>query len=290
MLLPKFTLHSPETTDEAFNILSRHPESAILGGGTDLVVNMKKRTVVPQNVLSLGKIKGLAQIEKEQGIIRIGAGTTVAEIMQSKIFPSSMRTLIQSARNLGTPLIRNRATIGGNIMSARPAADLICSLLSLEADVELASSAGRRILSLPELIQGPGATNTKQGEILTAIILHIPPAKTGSDYQSLGIRRAQDINLVNVSTVLTLDGVEAVQKAGVVLGCVGPTHILSSNAAKVLLGQKMTAELVEEAAAASVHDCTPIDDFRSTAEYRRKMVQVLVKRSLKQAWKQAVNA
>jgi len=289
MLLPKFTLHSPGTTDEAFNILSTYPESAILGGGTDLVVNMKKRVVAPQNVLSLRKMKALNHIGKERGTIRIGAAVTVADIINSSIFPSSMRTLVQSAQNLGTPLIRNRATIGGNIMSARPAADLICSLLCLEAGVELMSSSGRRILSLPELIQGPGTTIRNPGEMLTAIIIKLPPAGTGSDYQSLGIRRAQDINIVNVSTLLTLDGDGIVQRAGVALGCVGPTHILSPSAAEILHGRKMTPELVDETAAACVHDCVPIDDFRSTAEYRKKMVQVLTKRSLQQAWKQAVN-
>jgi len=288
MLIPRFTYQSPETLEEALNILSRHPEAVILAGGTDLVVNMKKNEVSPQNIISISKIDALSRIREERNHIRIGTGVTAAEIAESEIVPLSMRTLVQSAKNLGSPLIRNRATIGGNIMSARPAADLVCSLLALEADVELISNKGRRIVSLSDFLKGPGITATESGEILTSIFIEKQPAKTGSDYQSIGIRKAQDINLINVSTVLGLDENNIVTKARVAIGCVGPTHILSKSAADSLKGQKITSELIDKSAKASMNDCHPIDDFRSNADYRKKMARVLSRRALKHSWEQAM--
>jgi carbon-monoxide dehydrogenase medium subunit len=276
--------------EEAISFLDAHPKTAVIAGGTDLVVNMKKKTVSPEHVLSLSKINALGKIQEERGFIRIGACVTVSDIIDTPLFPKSMRALVQSAQNLGTPLIRNRATIGGNIMSARPAADLICSLLALEADVELLSHAGHRIIPLSELLKGPGITTARPGEILVSILIEMHPDRTGSDYQGLGIRKTHEINLINVSAVLTLDADEIVQRARVAVGCVGPTHILSESAAKILEGRKILSEMVEESAAACVDDCAPIDDFRSTAEYRNKMARVMTKRALYQAWKHAVDA
>ncbi len=290
MLLPKFTYQSPETLEEALSILSRHPEAAILAGGTDLVVNMKNHVVSPKDVISIQKIDALSQIREERNHIRIGTGATATEIAESEVFPLSMRTLVQSAKNLGSPLIRNRATIGGNIMSARPAADLVCSLLALGADVELISNNGRRIVSLPDLLKGPGITATESGEILTSILIEKQPAGTGSDYQSIGIRKAQDVNLINVSTVLGLDENNFVTRARVAIGCVGPTHILSRSAAESLEGQKITFELIDKSAEAAMSDCDPIDDFRTSADYRKKMARVLTRRALKHSWEQAMMA
>lgn len=290
MLIPRFTYHSPATLEEALNILSRHTKAAILAGGTDLVVNMKKNVVSPKDVISIQKIDVLSQIHEERNYIRIGTGVTAAEIANSEIFPLSMRTLVQSSKNLGSPLIRNRATIGGNIMSARPAADLICSLLALEADVELTSNSGRRIVSLPDMLKGPGLTAIGSEEILTSILIEKQPAGTGSDYQSIGIRKVQDVNLINVSTVLGLDENNFVTKARVAIGCVGPTHILSRSATESLESQKITFELIDKSAEAAMNDCDPIDDFRTSADYRKKMARVLTRRALRHSWEQAMIA
>jgi len=156
-----------------------------------------------------------------------------------------------------------------------------------DARVVLKKSTGERIVPLSGFFTGPGMTVMEADEILTEIQLESPPPYSGAGYINLGVRKAQDCNLVNVAAFITLDSPDGViRTARIVMGCVGPTHLRAPSAEKILMGEKPGQDLFEKAGEAARNDCTPILDFRGSAEYRRAMVGVLTKRTLEIAHKE----
>jgi CO/xanthine dehydrogenase FAD-binding subunit len=289
MILPKFEYHEPATISEACELMAHHRGKARpLAGGTDLLVNMKKKVLSPEHLVSLGRIPELVQLERSNGTLWIGAGVTVSDIAASETVAKAVTALGQGARALGTPLIRNLATIGGNIGSARPAADLPLSLIVCEATLVLRSAAGERRLPIAEFFKGPGITAAREDELITAIAIEVPSGYTGAGYLNLGVRKAQDCNIVNVASFLEFDErAECIRFARIALGSVGPTPLRSSSAENMVIGQKPTEALFEQAADAATRDCTPILDFRGSAQYRRDMVGVLTHRTLAMALAEA---
>jgi CO/xanthine dehydrogenase FAD-binding subunit len=287
MLLPKFEFHEPKSIREACKMLAEFGAKAkVLAGGTDLMVNLKKKIISPDHLVSLGRLEELKQVEISKGKIRIGACVTVAQLAESRPIRESAAALATGAAGLGTPLVRNLATIGGNIGSARPAADLPPSLLAYGATATLANSKGKRQIPLKQVFVGPGLTCIKPDEMLTEISFDIPPAQAGAGYINLGVRKSQDCNIVSVASYIQLNAAGAIEKARIVMGSVGPTHLRSASAEKVLTGEKPGEDLFARAAKAATEDCRPILDFRGSAEYRRDMVGVLANRTLGIAWQQ----
>jgi carbon-monoxide dehydrogenase medium subunit len=289
MILPTFEFHEPSSVAEACDLMARHRGKARpLAGGTDLLVNMKKKVLSPGHLVSLGRIPELLRLERSNGTLWVGAGVTVSDIAASEAVAKAAGALGQGARGLGTPLIRNLATIGGNIGSARPAADLPPSLLVYGAEIVLAGTSGERRLPIAEFFKGPGLTAAREDEIITAIVLEVPKGYSGGGYLNLGVRKAQDCNIVNVASFLELDEkAERIRTARIALGSVGPTPLRSLKAEKRLVGEKPGERLFEQAAEAATRDCTPILDFRGSAEYRRTMVGVLTRRTLAMALAEA---
>ena len=282
MSLPSFEFHEPTSVTEACALLARHcGEARPIAGGTDLLVNMKKKVLSPGHLVSLGRLAELSRLERSNGTLWIGAGVTVSEIAASAAAAKAAGALGQAARELGTPLIRNLATIGGNIGSARPAADLPPSLLVYGAELVLESVSGERRLPIAEFFKGPGLTAARADELITAIVIEIPRGYSGAGYLNLGVRKAQDCNIVNVASFLELDEkAERIRTARMALGSVGPTPLRSLKAEALLVGEKPGERLFARAAEAATRDCTPILDFRGSAEYRRAMVDVLTRRTL----------
>jgi CO/xanthine dehydrogenase FAD-binding subunit len=289
MLLPKFEYHEPSTLKEACEILAELGIKARpLAGGTDLLVNMKKKIIAPQHVVSLGRLDALREIDSSNGAMKIGALMTAAEIAESKTVKERFSALCQGAANLGSPLIRNLATMGGNLVSARPAADLPPSLMAYGGRLIIRNKKGQRSIALEDFIKGPGETDLDPGEILTEIELDTPPAYSGAAYMKLGTRRALEISLVNVASHIALDGPGGIiTSARIVLGAVGPTPLRAPSAEKILLGEKPSGPLFEKAGQEAAGDSRPIDDFRGSAEYRRDMVNVLTRRTLAAALEEA---
>jgi len=289
MILPKFEFHEPATISEACELMAHYGEKARpLAGGTDLLVNMKKKVLSPDHLVSLGRIRELSQLERSNGTVWIGAGVTVSNLAVSEAVTKAVPALGQGACGLGTPLIRNLATIGGNIGSARPAAALPPALIVYDAVLVLQSAAGERRLPIGEFVKGPGLTVAHEDELITAVVIRVPAGNSGAGYLNLGVRRAQDCNIVNVASFLELDErAETIRAARVALGSVGPTPLRSPSAEAVLIGQKPTDAIFELAADAARRDCSPILDFRGSAEYRRDMVAVLTRRTLAMALSEA---
>ncbi|MCP4751254.1 MAG: xanthine dehydrogenase family protein subunit M [Proteobacteria bacterium] len=291
MILPKFDFHEPATVSEACQILSEFGnEAKLIAGGTDVIVNMKKKIWSPKQLVSINRIEELQKVEKTNGSIEIGSCCTVAELAASELIREKLCAVCESAVNLGSPLIRNLATIGGNLGSARPAAELPPSLMAYGAHVGLKNRSSSRIVDLNDFFTGPGTTVLQADEIIVDIQVDTPPPYSGAGYLNLGVRKANDINIVNVASFLALDGPEGViLSARIVMGCVGPKHLRATSAEKLLVGQKPTPELFAEAGKVATNDCTPISDFRGSAEYKKDMAGVLAKKTLTMACNQAIN-
>lgn len=285
MLLPKFDYHEPGSVAETCEMLSRFKgDGKVLAGGTDLLVNLKKKVLKPSNLVSLGKVAELRGLEKREGRVRIGACEIVADLAENGLVRSSFGALAAGAGWLGSPLVRNLATIAGNVASARPAADLPPPLMAYGAEALIERAGGSRTVSVESLFTGPGTTTIAPEEILTAFYLPEPLPYAGAGYEKLGIREALEISLVNVAAFIALDGPDGpIKAARVVLGSVAPTPIRAPSAESALVGEKPSDALFGKAGEAASGDSRPIDDFRGSAEYRRAMVAVLTKRALEAA-------
>jgi CO/xanthine dehydrogenase FAD-binding subunit len=292
MILPTFEYHEPSEIQEACTILAELKGSAsLIAGGTDLIVNMKKGQISPGDLVSLNRIDGLREksLDPYNGCARIGACITAAELARFKEIRDRFSALAAGAEALGTPLIRNMATIGGNLVTARPAADLAPPLMAYAASVALSSLTGERVVSLDNFFLGPGQTVIREDEILTEILLDYPPPHSGCAYLKMGIRKTLEIGLVNVAAFLCLDeSNRAIQKARIVMGAVAPVPMRATSAEQLLLNQIPENNLFAKAGETAAQESKPIDDFRGSAEYRREMVKVLTKRALSGAFQEAI--
>lgn len=291
MLLPEFEFHEPATVSEACEMMGRLREKArLLAGGTDLVVNMKKKLIRPDHVVSLSKIDDLRGIVQENGVLTIGGCVTAAELAGSETIQKSLGALAEAAGVLGSPLIRNLATIAGNLVTARPAADLPPPLIACGAKAVLTKRSGERSVDVNDFFTGPGQTLMAPDEILTKVVIEVPQGHYGDSYIKLGVRQTLEISLVNVAVSISLDNRDGpIKDARVVLGSVGPTPIRALSAEDVLKGELPSEALFERAGEAAGRDAKPIDDFRGSAEYRRDMVGVLTKRGLNAALSRATS-
>ncbi len=289
LILPKFVFHEPRDISEACKMISElNGSSKIIAGGTDILVNMKKGLLSPKYLVSVAKIAGMSEIEPGNGTISIGAHLIVAKLAEFDIIRTKLPSLAKAASVLGSPLIRNRATIGGNIVTARPAADLPPPLLAMGAKVKLESAKGAREVALDDFFTGPGATVMKPDEILSRIIVTEMPPFTGNDYIKLGHRKALEIAIAAVASRITLDGPNGtIKEARIILSSVAPKAIHAVSAEKALIGEKPTEALVKKAAQLAGTDCSPITDIRGGAGYRCAMIEVLTKRTLLAAIKEA---
>ncbi len=287
-MLPKFDYHEPENMRSALEMMSSLKSNAkIIAGGTDILVNMKKGIISPKYLVSLAKMKELFVLEQRKKGIAIGSHVIVSELAESDLLWKKFSVIAKAASVLGSPLIRNRATIGGNIVTARPAADLPPALMAVGAKVELKSKKGRREVGLDEFFLGPGKTVIRPDEILTKIIINELPPFTGGDYMKLGHRKALEIAIVAVASRITLDKPQGIIKsARIILSAVAPQAIHAVSAEKVLMNERPTEKLIERAAALAMQDCRPITDIRGGAEYRKEIVKVLTKRTLLNAVKE----
>lgn len=241
-----------------------------------------ERKASPAYLVSLHKLHDLKGIEKlNDGSLRIGALTTITEIERSPDVRRDWTALAEGADNLGSPLVRNRGTLGGNIANARPAADTAVPTICLGGELTLKGASGSRTVLAADFPKGPGISVIKPDEILTDVHYPAPPPHSGSAYYKLANRRALEIAMVGVAVWLALEEPAGpVLDVRVALGAVGPTPILAESVRDVLVGKIPTEKLLADAAAAAAGDARPIDDHRGAAWYRVQMVELLTRRLL----------
>ena len=262
--MKRFEYFEPATLDEAAALLAEGAQA--LAGGTDLLVEMREHLRAVERVANIKKIPGIGSLsyDAREGL-RIGALVTAREIELSKIVLQHYGSLAQSARDLGSIQVRNRATIVGNLCRASPSADTIPPLIADGAQVEIHGRA--KPLPLEDFFTGPGRTVLRAGELVTAIVVPPPPAGTRKVYIKHGRRKAMELATVGVAVTRTPGEVR------IALGAVAPT-VIRARAAEKLYPD------IEKAAQAAAAECAPISNVRASADYRREMVRVLTRRAL----------
>ncbi len=281
--LPSFDYYSPATVDEALSIIAQlNGNVSILAGGTDLINAMKERRGKPPPLLNIKSIPELDGIRSENGHICLGATATTRSIASSACVRERVPMLAQAAKLIGSMQIGNRATIGGNLSNASPAADSAPPLLALGASVKLASKARERWVPLENFFVAPKKTII-DGELLCEI--RVPTGAPGGRgvFYKFGLRNApEDICIVSAAVYAVADTENKMwQDVRIALGAVAPTAIRARYAEQRIQGQPIDANTAEATAKIAAHqDAQPITDIRASAEYRRAIVGVLVKRAL----------
>src|SRR5437762_1993156 len=276
-----FECHEPSSVTDAVALGARFGgEGRFLAGGTDLIIQMRRGKVGPRHVMSLHRVSGLDRIEAD-GAVRLGALVTHRTIERCPAFQGPLQALVESAAVVGGHQIRNVATVGGNIVNASPAADVVPVLLALDATVEVLGPEGERWLPLEAFASAPGVTARRPGELLTRARCPGLPPNSGTAFLKAGRRRAMEISLVCVAVRLTLDASrERCLEARIALGAVAPTTLRARAAERSVQGRPLTAQVMAEAGRAAAGECQPITDVRASARYRALLVATLVERAL----------
>jgi len=275
---------TPGTIAEAVFLLSSHREKArIVAGGTDLLVQMKQGKVLPGCIINIAGIADCDYISyDDKDGLRMGAQAKIRAIASSPIIRKKYAILVAAAGTLGSPQVRYRATIAGNLCNASPSAETVPPLMVLGASVKAVRAEGERIIPVADLATGPGRTVLEPDEIVTEVQIPPPSPHSAGSYLTQRVRKALDLAIVNVAVLVTLDG-NVISDLKIAMGAVAPTAIRAEAAEAMLKGKQPGDTLIAQAAKAAAEAAQPIDDIRSSAGYRRKMTQVLVARAIKQA-------
>lgn len=287
-MLPEFELLMPRTLPEALEMLAeRAPDVMPIAGGTNVIPDLRGGRYRPACLVNVADLPELRGVRREDGFLVIGGGVTIAEVIEDPLVAQFAPVLREAAKTLGSPLVRNRATVAGNLANASPAADMAPPLLALDAEVELASREGVRRVPLKDFFVHVRRTVRQPHELMTAIRVPLPPENSRARFFKVALRKADAIAVVNGAVWVDLEyGVGSVEYGGrcraarIALGAVAPTPIRAHEAERALEGQVLTPEVVAEAARLAAEATRTIDDIRGSAAYRRVVTEVMVRRTL----------
>ena len=286
MIPPEFDYHAPASLDEALKLLGSLDDPKVLSGGQSLLPMLKLRLASPANIIDIGRIPGLDRISEEDGVLRIGALVTETELERAPEVAARYPILLDTARVIADPLVRNRATVCGNIAHGDPANDHPATMLALGAEVVATGPDGERTIAIDDFFQGFFMTALSPGEILTELRIPAPPARSGGAYLKLE-RKVGDYAVAGAAVQLALDADGTVAGAGIGLTNLGIAPIRASGAEEALTGRVPDAGAVADAAAAAADAADPIADRRGSVEYKRNMARILTGRAIGQALERA---
>ena len=287
-------LKCPSSLHEALEFLAAEPDIKPIAGGTDLLPLIHKEPSIEHlkampifidkefdkfKLVDLSNLKVLRGIVKTKYNIEIGSGTTHAELATNSIINQHYPSLTKATSQIGSPQIRTRGTIGGNIANASPSADTVPPLMVLKAEIELTSVAGIRKLPLGKFFIAPGETIIKSNEIITKIILPLPSPNTVQFYKRLAIRKIHACAKASVA-FCAIKKNSVLTDINITFGAVGPTAISAYKTAGILEGKNLAPSLIEQAVQQAMQEINPIDDIRSTKEYRKAMIGELLRQEL----------
>ena len=284
-MFPEFELWTPHSLPEALAQIAT-AEALPLAGGTNVIPDLRSGRHKARILLDISRLDELHGIRRENGHVIIGGGVTLGELLASPLVNEHAAPLKQAVRLFANPLVRNRATLAGNLVDASPAADTAPPLLVLDAEVNLVSQAGCRTVPLKDFFIGVRKTVRRPDELLSGVrfpVTSLPPAGTACGYYKLGLRKADAISVVSVAIRLEVEADGHCRLARIALGSVAPTPIRAIAAEESLCGQALTGKAFMEAGELAAMAVSPISDLRASADYRRRMVKVLVQRLLAQA-------
>ncbi|HWP35062.1 MAG TPA: xanthine dehydrogenase family protein subunit M [Thermodesulfobacteriota bacterium] len=283
MIPGPFQYFSPTTLDEAVALLARYGEDAkVLSGGQSLIPMLKLRLASPKHVIDINRIPGLAYIREADGWLRIGALAREADLEQSDDIRRRYPLLFDTASVVADPLVRNLATVCGNIAHADPANDHPATMLALEAEVVAVGPRGERRLPVVGFFTAPYTTLLKPDEILTELRVPVPPARSGGAYLKLE-RKVGDFATAAVAVQLTLDASGVCRKAGIGLTNVGPTPIKAVRTEAFLTGKRLDEPTIREAGRIAAEEAQPRADHRGSVEYKRDLVRIFTMRGIRRA-------
>lgn len=287
MNVPVFEYLRATSLEQACALLSTHGKQAkILAGGTDILVKMKHRRLVPSYLIDIKRISGLDYIRYEEGVgLRVGPLTSIESIKRSLAVRKKYPLLHEAAAYMATIAIRNQATLVGNICNGSPSAEMAPGLMVLDAKARILGPGGERVVSVEDFFTGPGATVLVPDEVVAELWVPEPPAGAGGAYQKHSLRR-MDVAMVGVAALVVPDG-ETCGDVRIVLSAVAPTPMRARRAEGVLRGQVPTEALLEAAAREAAGESRPITDIRGSAESRKTIVETLTGQVIRQALRAA---
>ena len=276
--MQSFEYLSPKTLKAALDAIGKKGlRYKLVAGGTNVIPDLREGTQRPALVVDLGRIKTLNYIKDKNGKISIGSLTTIADIIKSPIIKKHAPVLWIAASKFAGPVVRNRATIGGNIVDGSPAADSAVPLMALQARVKIKNQKAQRTVSMERFFTGYKKNVLRRGEILTEVVFSKPPRRVKQLYHKLGRRNAMAISVASVAIMLDMKRKTCVD-ATIAMGALAPTPIRANRAEKTLIGKKVDIELIRKCGEMAAKSARPIGDIRASAEYRRTICEVLVNR------------
>jgi carbon-monoxide dehydrogenase medium subunit len=287
MFPASFDYHAPSTLAEAVALLARYRDEAkVLSGGQSLLPLMKLRLGQPAHLVDIGAIPGLEYVEEKDGFLRIGGRTREAALERSDLIRARYPLLADTSAVIADPLVRNLATVGGNLAHGDPANDHPAAMIALGARVVATGPKGAREIPVAGFFKGLFSTALAPDEILTEIRVPIPPARSGGAYRKLE-RKVGDFATAAVAVQLTLGAGGEVARAGIALTNAGPTPLEATEAERFLVGKKLDEATVSETARLAAKAAQPTADRRGSVEYKREMARVLAVRALRAAAERA---
>jgi CO/xanthine dehydrogenase FAD-binding subunit len=284
----QFDYVAPSSVDEAVKALMSAPAARVLAGGTDLIVQMRAGRQSPGAVVDLKRIPGAIGIRREaDGGFTIGAATSGAAIGEDRALVLAWPGVVEATNLIGSTQVQGRASLGGNLCNASPAADSVPALIAARATCLIVGPAGRREVPVEAIQDGPGRTTLEPGEFILEFRLQPRPKRSADAYLRLIPRTEMDIAVVGAGVNLVLDDDGAIIEAHVSLGAVAPTTLLVPAAGEAIVGGKLTDTALDKLDAAARAACNPIDDKRGTIDYRTKIAGVLARRAAAIAYARA---
>ncbi len=279
---------APDSVEAAVALIAEAGGGAqVLAGGTDVLVLLHGEIIEPELIVDIKNIPELRSIAKEDGGWRIGAAVPGMELVDHEEFAADWPGVIEGVALIGSIQIKGRASMGGNLCNASPAADSVPPLIAAGAIANIAGPSGARTAPVEDIITGPGQTSLAVGEIVVSFSFPARAPHSGDCYLRLTPRTEMDIAIVGAGVNLTLDESGTCTAARVSLGAVAPTPLLVADAAAALIGSKVDDAALADMAGAASAACNPIDDKRGTIEYRVKTAAVIARRAVETALQRA---
>jgi aerobic carbon-monoxide dehydrogenase medium subunit len=287
MIPQSFEYFRPETVSQAIALLKEHGDGAkILSGGQSLIPMMKVRLARPEYIVDINRIAGLEYIKEEGGFLKIGGLTREADLEASSLIRSKYPIILDTARMIADPQVRNMATVGGNLAHGDPANDHPATMLALGAQIIAAGPGGERGIAIKDFFLSVFTTALEHGEILIEIRIPIPPPGSGGAYLKLE-RKVGDFATAGVAAQVAIDGEGICRGAGIGLTNVGPIPIKANRAEGCLVGKAIDETQIRQAAQFAAEEAQPSSDLRGPAEYKVSMIRELTKRALVRASERA---
>ena len=285
----QFKYISPKTKEETLKILKEERVNAcIVAGSTNVLPDIKVKKLNPKILVDITAIQELRGVDKKKDKICIGPLTTIAELINSELILEKGKILIQAAQEFADPLVRNNSTIGGNLVTASPAADMAVPLLTLGAIIKIESIKEKREVKLKEFFLGPGKTVLQDDEMIVGIEFEQSGINKNGYFIKLGQRKAMAIAIASLALNLEVKQNKIIQ-IRIAMGSVAPTPIRLTGTEKYLVNKEIDDKLIEEAVNKVSEEVNPISDIRASEEYRRYISGILFKRAFEQLTNLPIN-